>query len=252
MGPPRRWFESNPPHYLFYLFFFFWFGIYLKNTPSLNNKIFFNNLYNSPTVFFLKKDVLVKQKTPVNKFNNFFFYLLKNNLFIFNNFILFKIIFNQFSTFIFFAAESYKFFFFNISNYNLNVNLLNFQFATHGILNKNFIFFFFKINWLKFDINKKKFLFFIHESGINFLFFFKPINMLNFMYFFKNMAVMLGGIPDSPQKNLFFDYPLKLDNSNIWHIFFVYKFFINLICEKNFFLNTNLNKFNFFFFHLFF
>lgn len=237
------------PTSVFY-FILLWVGIYFKNHNLINKNFFFINLHRSKISFF------IKYKKPNfnfnNSFNNFFLAVTKNNLFIFNNFFFFKIIYNQLNAFSFFIFSNYKFFFFNVSKYNLNLNLLNLSFLNFGTVNKNFIFFFFKLNWLKYDANQKKFSSFIYDSNINFLFFFKPVNMLNFMFFFNNLNVILGGIPNTSGKNLHFDYPLFLNNSNLFHIFFSYKFFINLVCEKNKFINLNIINLNLFFFNLFF
>jgi hypothetical protein len=71
------------------------------------------------------------------------------------------------------------------------------------------------------------------------------------MFCFKEFCVLLGGLPNKSFKNVVFDYPITLDNNNIFHIFFTYKFFINLMVEKNHLMNSNQNKFKFFFFNFF-
>jgi hypothetical protein len=202
----------------------------LKSGILTNNRLFFNNLYKSSVFFFLKNKI--KKLNFIFKKNSaaFIFFAVKNNVFIFDRCVFFKSLHIQLTTFIFFIRFNYKFFFFNNSQFNFNTNLLNINFLNFATLTKNFLFFFFRLGWFKYVENKDKFASFVYANKINFLFFFKPANLLNLMFFFRDFHLLLGGLSDKISKNLFFDYPLMLNNNNIFHIYFAYKFFMYLIC----------------------
>ena len=204
-------------------FFFLNFLFYKSHKLNLNNlffkKIFFNNYF------------LVK-----NKFLNNYFFFFKN-IFKINNYFFIKCI----------NLVLYSFFYkyINIIYFLVNNNY-NFYFISE---NKNFnLFWIFSLKYLKKNLTKANFLRFL----INFfkknkikLIIFTDYYFVNFLNFFKKLNIITAGIININYKLSFYNYPLFFQNNDIYNTYFLYNlsYDIYLLSQLNKYHNIIFNFF---------
>jgi hypothetical protein len=151
-----------------------------------------------------------------------------------------------------FLQNNFNFFFFNANVYGLNTNVLNLNFFSNLIFNKNLFYFFFSFSWIKSNPKKDKFVVFIMNSGVKFLFFFKLTYNVNLLNFLTETGLFLSGFNNNKKHLRFFDYPLQLNGDNPLHIYITYIFFIKLFLEKNRNQKKTIFLKNYYFFNYFF
>ena len=194
------------------------------------NILFFKYFNNNINFFFYKKINIVSYFFVKNKFlNNYFFFF--RSFFKMGNFFFIKCI-NL-------ILYSYIYKYINIV-YFLTKNNYNFYFLSE-IYNFN-LFWSFNLNFLKKNLTKAKFMrFFINffkKNKIKFLIF-TDFFFINFLNFFKKLNIITAGLLNINFKSNYFNYPIFLFSSNIYNSYFIYNITYDI------YLLALFNKYNF-------